>query len=108
MLEYIMSIANPLTASSAIQRAFIPRTEEASKEKPLKPDLGGYAKDIVEISKLGLEKQQKETQIEATRSIEGIANEVVSISSTIGRAEAIGNLTHSEATSLYNKISGLL
>jgi len=103
-----MSIANPLTASSVIQRAFIPNSDEVSKEKPLKPDLGIYAKDVVEISKLGLEKQQKETQVEASRSIDDIANEVVKISSSIGKARAIGNLTHSQATNLYNKISGLL
>lgn len=103
-----MSIATPLTASSVIQRAFIPKSEEVSKEKPLKPDLGVYAKDIVEISKLGLEKQQKETQVEASRKIEDIADEVIRISSTIGKAKAIGNLTHSEATNLYNKIANLL
>jgi len=103
-----MSIANPLTASSAIQRAFIPKSEEISKEKPLKPDLGVYAKDIVEISKLGLEKQQKEVQVEASRKIEDIANEVIRISSTIGRARSVGSLTTSQASTLYNKIVNLL
>jgi hypothetical protein len=101
-----MSIANPLTASSVIQRAYIP--QKISKETPLKPDLGVYAKDIVEISKLGLEKQQNETQVEASRDIDAIANEVIKISSSIGKARAVGNLTHSQATNLYNKISGLL
>ena len=67
-----MSIANPLTASSVIQRTFISKSEEISKEKPLKPDLGVYAKGVVAISKLGLERQQRETQIEASRSSEGI------------------------------------
>jgi len=103
-----MSIANPLTASSAIQHAFIPKQLELDKETPLKPDLGVYAKDVVEISKLGLEKQQKETQVNASRSIEDIANEVIKISSSIGKARAVGNLTHNQATNLYNKISNLL
>ncbi|KGJ97013.1 hypothetical protein [Colwellia psychrerythraea] len=103
-----MSIANPLTASSTIQRAFMPSSEKIDREKPLKPDLGVYAKDIVEISKLGLEKQQKEIQVESSKSIEGIANEVIRISSSIGKAKATGNLTHNEATNLYNKIAGLL
>lgn len=108
MLEYIMSIANPLTVNSAIQRTFTPRSLEDEKERPLKPDLGVYAKDVVQISNLGIEKQQKDTQIEATRKIDDIANEVIRVSSTIGKAKAIGNLTHSQATNLYNKIANLL
>jgi len=103
-----MSIANPLTASSEIQRAFIPKQVGADKETPLKPDLGIYAKDVLEISKLGLERQQKETQVHASRNIDNIANEVIKISSSIGKEKAVGNLTHSQATNLYNKISGLL
>lgn len=103
-----MSIANPLTASSAIQRAFIPKSDELSKENPIKPNLGVFESDIVEISQLGLEKQQKETQVEAARNIEDIANEVIRINSTIGRARSINNLTNNQATDLYNKISSLL
>ncbi len=103
-----MSIATPLTASSVIQRAFVPRSEKISKERPLKPDLGVYAKDVVEISKLGVEKQQKAAQVEASRKIEGIADEVVRVSSTIGRARSVGSLTNSQASALYNKIANLL
>ncbi len=103
-----MSIANPLTASSEIQRSFTANDTVQTKKKPLKPDLGPHAKDVVEISKIGLEKQQKEIQVEATRKIEDIANEVIRIGSTIGRARSIGNLTNSQATNLYNKIASLL
>lgn len=103
-----MSISNPLTASSSIQHSFREKSEAISKENPLKPDLGVYSKDVVEISKLGLEKQQKETQVEAAREIEDIANEVIRISSTIGRARSVGNLTNNQATNLYNKIATLL
>jgi hypothetical protein len=103
-----MSIANPLTASSAIQRAFIQKSDELSKDNPLKPNLDVYAKDVIEISKLGLEKQQKDVQVEASRNIEGTANEVIRVSSTIGKAKAVDNLTHNQATNLYNKVSGLL
>lgn len=103
-----MSIANPLTASSMIQRTFMLKPEEPSKEKPLKPDLGVFENDIVKISQLGLEKQQKETQVEASRKIEDIANEVIRISSTIGRARSVGNLTNNQASNLYNKIASLL
>jgi len=103
-----MSIANFLTASSDIPRSLASKTDIVAKEKALKPDLGGFSRDVVEISKLGLEKQQKETQVDASRKIEDIANEVIRISSTIGRARSVGNLTNSQATSLYNKIATLL
>jgi len=103
-----MSIANPLTASSAIQRATMPKPEQFNSKAPLTPDLGVYSQDIVEISKLGLEKQQKETQIDAANVIKDVANEVIKISSTIGKAKALGNLTNSQATDLYNKIAQLL
>jgi len=103
-----MSIANPLTASSEITRSIRPIAIAISKEKPLKPDLGIFSKDVVEISKLGIEKQQKETQVETSREITDIASEVIRISSTIGRAQSVGNLTNSQATNLYNKIASLL
>jgi len=102
-----MSVANPLTASSDIARSIVLNTS-FTKEKPLKPDLGVFESDIVKISQLGLEKQQKETQVEASRKIEDIANEVIRINSTIGRARSINNLTNNQATDLYNKISSLL
>ena len=103
-----MSVANPLTASSDISRSLFFKASDAVKEKPLKPDLGFFSKDIVEISRLGIEKQQKETQVDASREIEDIASEVIKISSTIGRAHSVGNLTNSQATNLYNKITTLL
>ena len=103
-----MSIANPLTASSVIQQSVKSIATEVNKEKPLKPDLGIYSKEVVEISKLGIDKLQKETQVEATKKIEDIASEVVRVSSTIGRAQSVGNLTNSQATNLYNKIASLL
>lgn len=103
-----MSIANPLTASSDISQSFASRVIALEKEKTLKPDLGVFSADVVEISKLGIEKQQKELQVEASREIEDIASEVISISSTIGRARSIGNLTNNQATNLYNKIATLL
>jgi hypothetical protein len=106
-----MSIVNSLTASRVIPPSIMPTSTEVSQyrqNKPLKADLGIYAKDVIEISKLGIEKQQKETQVEATKAIEKIASEVVSISSTIGRAHLVGNLTSSQATKLYHKVALLL
>ncbi len=104
-----MSIANPLTASSVISLAAQPKmTEKASRQSPLQADTGVYAKEMVEISQLGLEKQQKETLLAATTNIADIANETVSISSTIGSARSADNLTNSQATHLYHKIAALL
>jgi hypothetical protein len=103
-----MSVSNPLTASSDITRNLVFNGSYSTKEKPLKPDLGVFSKDIVEISQLGIEKHQKETQVEAVRKIEDIANEVIRVSSTIGRAQSIGNLTNSQATDLYRKIAALM
>ena len=57
---------------------------------------------------MDIEKQQKVIPVEASRESEGIANEVIRISSTICRARNIGNLTNSQATNLYNKIASLL
>jgi hypothetical protein len=103
-----MSVSNPLTASSDIARSLVFNANAVTQEKPLKPDLGVFSKDIVDISRLGIEKQQKEIQVEASRKIEDIANEVIRVSSTIGRAQSIGNLTNSQATNLYRKIAALM
>lgn len=103
-----MSVANPLTASSDISRNISLNKNALTKEKPLKPDLGVFSADVLEISKLGIEKQQKEAQVEASREIKDIANEVVRVTSTIGKARSVGNLTNNQATSLYRKIASLL
>jgi len=103
-----MSVMNPLTASSDIARAVTNKNPNLAKPSPLKPPLGVFADDVVKISTLGLEKQQKEMQIETSSKISDIANEVIRVSSSIGRAKAIGNLTNSQATDLYDKISNLL
>ena len=103
-----MSILNPLTASYDIQRSLAPKVAINGKENPLKPNLGVFSADIVEISILGIEKQQKEAQLEASREVKDIANEVIKINSTIGKARSVGNLTKHQASDLYNKISSLL
>jgi hypothetical protein len=46
--------------------------------------------------------------IEASRKIGDIANEVVKVSSTIGRAHSVDNLSNHQASELYNKITNLL
>ena len=103
-----MSIANPVTASSDIQRSVKLKQNLTTKENPLTPDLGVFSANVVKISQLGLDKQQQETQTEAVRKIEEIAGEVIKISTTIGKARSVGNLTNSQATKLYNKIANLL
>lgn len=105
-----MLASNPLTASLDIQKAgssFKPSTEATSpKEKETK--LGEFADDILNISTLGHEKQRKETQLQKNQEIKDIANDVIRVSSSIGRARTLGTLTNSQATDLYNKIAALL
>ncbi|MEW6994587.1 hypothetical protein AADZ84_10025 [Colwelliaceae bacterium MEBiC 14330] len=103
-----MSIANPLTASSVIAQAKKISIIEGTKEKVVKPDLAVFSQDVLEISALGIEKLQKESQVAASKQIEDIANDVIRVSSTIGRGQTVGNLTNSQATSLYNKIASFL
>jgi len=103
-----MSVVNPLTAGSDIARTLPNISPPPSKESPLKPNLGRFAADVVKISNLGLDKQQKEVHIDASREIDNIANEVIRISSTIGRAHSVGNLTSHQAIELYSKIANLL
>jgi len=103
-----MSVINPLTVSSDIARALPNISHSTTKESPLKPNFGRFADDIVKISNLGLEKQQKEVHIEASKEIDNIANEVIRISSTIGRARSVGNLSNHQASQLYNKIADIL
>lgn len=103
-----MSIANPLTAGTEIQRAAASRTQVASEAKATKTEFGVFSGDILEISNLAREKLQKETQVDATRKIEKIANEFIRVSSSIGRNQSTGNLNHEQATSLYKAIAALL
>ncbi len=103
-----MSVITPLTVKNDIARTFTQSNLSSIKEPPLKPPLGDFALDIINISSLGLEKQQKEIEIDASRKIENIANEVIRVSSTIGRARSIGNLTSKQASELYKKIANLI
>lgn len=104
-----MSIANPLTAGSEIQRvATSKRQPEKTAESPEK-SFGIFAEDVLEISSLGREKLQKENQIDAAnRQIEQIAKEFIRVSSSIGKSEVANNLNHEQATSLYKAIASLL
>ncbi|MFT4898873.1 MAG: hypothetical protein ACI9U0_000661 [Flavobacteriales bacterium] len=56
-----MSIVNPLTTSRDIQPSLAPKTALPDKEKPIKPDLGIFSADLVELSRLGIEKQKRST-----------------------------------------------
>ena len=81
-----MSISNTLTASSFIQSSIMSIPADVTQDNPLITNLSIYDKGVAEISKLGIEKQQKEIQVEASRGIADIASKMISIDSTIGRA----------------------
>lgn len=99
-----------LTASADIQKAASPeRTAvEQKRDTVNNSKLGEFADDILNISTIGHEKQRAEAQLQATQEINDIANDVIRVSSSIGRARTLGNLSNSQATSLYNKIAALL
>lgn len=105
-----MLASNPLTASIDIQKIASP-VEPLAKVNDLtvdKKSLGEFADDILNISTLGHEKQRKEAQLQTSQEINDIANDVIRVSSSIGRARTSGNLTNSQATSLYQKIAAFL
>lgn len=106
-----MLASNPLTASIDIQKSVSSAKSSLAKVQDSTVDnknLGEFADDILNISTLGHEKQRKETQLQTSQEINDIANDVIRVSSSIGRARTSGNLTNSQATSLYQKIAALL
>lgn len=103
-----MSIATSLTVNSTALYANKIINNDEVPDTSLKANLLAVESDIVEISKLGIVKLQTETEQQSTEESQETASEVVEISSTIGRAESEGRLTHSQATAIYNKISSLL
>lgn len=105
-----MIMSNPLTAASDIQRAIklSPMQSDTRMKSAFGPNLGEFANDVLKVSDLGREKLQKEQQLEQSQEIREIANDVVRVSSSIGRARSSGGLTSHQATSLYNKIAALL
>lgn len=105
-----MLSSNPLTASIDIQKSAITFNQpaEVSSGTVKETKLGEFADDILNISTLGHEKQRTEAQLQANKKIDDIANDVIRVNSSIGRALTSGNLTNSQATNLYNKIAALL
>lgn len=108
-----MSVAYPLTASNDITRVPQANLSPVEQGSPAKLNLGNFADDILNISKQGREKQQAEQQIQTNNQnkvneVEKIKKEIVSVSSTIGRAKSSGALSTKEALALYNKIASLL
>ncbi|WDE05134.1 hypothetical protein SG34_028195 [Thalassomonas viridans] len=104
-----MSIANPLTAGSEIQRVAPTGARETTATETPEKSFGVFAEDVLEISSLGREKLQKENQLDAAnRQIEQIAREFIRVSSSIGKSEIANNLTHKQATTLYKAIASLL
>ncbi|RHW75977.1 hypothetical protein [Colwellia sp. RSH04] len=98
----------PLTAGIEINRVTSSNAGSSTKPPFLQSTLGQYADDVVNISGLAQEKLQQENQLGAAQQINDIANDVIRVTSTIGRAKSSGNLSQSQATDLYNKIANLL
>ncbi|WP_281560346.1 hypothetical protein [Thalassomonas sp. RHCl1] len=104
-----MSIANPLTAGTEIQRVAVASTTEVKTTETPEKSFGVFAEDVLEISSLGREKLQQENQLDAAnRQIEQIAREFIRVSSSIGKSKVANNLSHEQATTLYKAIAALL
>ena len=109
LMEAVMPSTNPNNANSSIIQhglnAKTSRLDAGSTNVTIgKPDLS----DLVVISKIATEKQQQNTQLEASKQIKDIAVDVVKVSSTIGKARSSNHLTNSQAIELYQKIAKLL
>jgi len=103
-----MPAVSPLTAGIEINRANTSTADTSAKAPYLQSTFGQNASDVVNISSLAREKLQQENQLEASQKINEIADDVIRVTSTIGRAKSSGNLSQSQATELYNKIANLL
>ena len=105
-----MTSINPLTAGIDIERSLAPkrRPTTALDANAATSTFGEFTNDVVNISQLGEKKLQQEKQLSTTRKIDDIAKEVIRVTSTIGKARSLGNLTNTQATELYNKIANLL
>lgn len=103
-----MSIATPLTASNDISRVSPPSINKNQEEPSLALNFGVFKDDVLELSQQAIEKQKNETAQKTEAKIDEIANEVVRVSSTIGRARTSGNLTAEQAAALYKKIASLM
>jgi len=104
-----MSIANPLTAGTEIQRVATASPEPVKAAGSPEKSFGVFAEDVLEISNAARDKLQKENQLEAAnRQIEKIAKEFIRVTSSIGKSEIANNLSHQQATTLYKAIAALL
>jgi len=105
-----MSAGNPLTISASTQIAAVANTTPSTSlpEQNGNNTYGEYTPDVVKISQLGRAKQQQDIQLQATQKIKSLANEVVSVTSSIGESQSAGHLTQNQATELYHQIAALL
>ena len=105
-----MSSVNPLTIGAEIQVAAVSTATAAQSPsvKNSKSTFGEFQSDIVNISSLARKKQQQDQQNKADQQIKNLNNEVIEVTSSIGRNTSSGNLSQEQAAALYNKIASLL
>mgnify|MGYP000088103645 FL=1 len=103
-----MADLSSLTISNSILRIPPVNIKIESELTPIKPVQNEFSDSVVEISQLAVTLQTNEAQQSAVKEIEKIADDVVRVSSTIGKAKSQGNLTAEQAADLYNKIAQLL
>ncbi len=105
-----MPVRAPVTAGVEINTAFVNRLsqqDEATKQAAADEKSGYLPEDSLDISKRARSKQQQ-TELDTKSDIEGIAQDVIRVSSTIGKAKSAGNLSAEQAAKLYKEIAALL
>ena len=102
-----MSISVSENNTNAINNALKFATKTLSQQANISETEKQLARDTIAISKQATEIQQRESQLSASSNRE-VANDMIRVSSTIGKTLSVGNLTNNQATELYEKIAKIL
>ncbi|QBG35209.1 hypothetical protein [Litorilituus sediminis] len=102
-----MSELVSLNSNSTINKVLTTASKALSQQANISDVDKKLVVDTIAISKQGAEIQQQESQLSAATNRE-IANDMIRVSSTIGKSQSVGNLTNNQATELYEQIAKLL
>ncbi len=102
-----MSELVSLNSNSTINKVLTTASKALSQQANISDVDKKLVVDTIAISKQGAEIQQQESQLSAATNRD-VANDMIRVSSTIGKSQSVGNLTNNQATELYEQIAKLL
>lgn len=102
-----MSGSVSLNSSSPINRVLTNAAKTLNQQTNVSDIDKQLARDTIAISKQATEIQRQESQLSASSNRE-VANDMIRVSSTIGKTQSVGNLTNNQATELYEEIAKIL